>query len=398
MAHTDLSNHQLRTAYIVWKMGGCGGLPEKRHEQLFVAASLHDIGAFSPEEKLGIHNFELNYPERHCAKGVFLFEQVPWLTSAAGIVKYHHHAWSSWNEPISNEQVLDSQILMLADMVERHINRSRYILHQHNQIMKFIRDSAGYSLHHDVVDLFLQVASRDEFWLDLVSPNIKDILRKNGPFRHVFIEKELIFPVSEIFRTIIDFRSPMTATHSCGIAACASMLGKIFGLTESECRLLELAANLHDTGKLVVPDRILNKPGKLTDEEYAVLRQHAYVTHSVLSSVRGFEQITEYASFHHEQLCGGGYPFCLTEQQISTGARIIAVSDVFTALNEDRPYREHMKRSELIATLHEFVARKHLDARIVKMLTDNIDVIMKYMQEKQSVTLDYYHGQFQQFS
>ena len=221
---------------------------------------------------------------------------------------------------------------------ERRINRSRYILHQHENIISFIRSGAGTFLHHDIVDLFMQVSDKDEFWLDLTSPNIKDILRSCGPFRHISIEQEKIFSVSEIFRTIIDFRSPMTATHSCGIAACSGMLGKLFGLTENECRSLELAGNLHDTGKLVVPDSILNKNGKLTDDEYAVVRQHAYVTYSVLNSVRGFEQIAEYAAFHHEQLNGKGYPFRLKENQIGTGARIIAVADIFTALRIGRAH------------------------------------------------------------
>lgn len=395
MAHTNLSNHQLRTAYIVWKMGAYAGLPVERHEQLFVAASLHDIGAFSPEEKLHVHDFEQTNTELHCNRGVFLFEQVPWLTPSTNIVKHHHRLWCKWDEPISTDYVFDAQMLMLADMVERRINRSRYILHQHHTISDFIQKSVGTALHPDVVNLFMQVSRCDEFWLDLTSPNIKDILRKNGPFQHIFIEQEKIFAVSEIFRTIIDFRSPMTATHSCGIAACASMLGKLFGLTDRECRSLELAANLHDTGKLVVPDSILNKPGKLTDEEYAILRQHAYVTYSVLSSVRGFEQITEYAAFHHEKLDGSGYPFGLSSQHIGTGSRIVAVADVFTALNEDRPYRPRMKQNEVIATLREFANKDFLDARIVELLIDNIEPIGEVMLEKQAVTLDYYHEQFQ---
>lgn len=395
MAHTNLSNHQLRTAYIVWKMGAYAGLPVERHEQLFVAASLHDIGAFSPEEKLQVHDFEQTNPERHCNRGVFLFEQVPWLAPSTHIVKYHHRPWCGWDEPISTNYVLDSQMLMLADVVERHINRSRHILHQHNAISDLICKYSGNILHQDVVDLFMHVSSCDEFWFDLTSINIKDILRKKGPFQHIYIEQEKVFAVSEIFRTIIDFRSPMTATHSCGIAVCASMLGKLFGLTGSECRTLELAANLHDTGKLVVPDSILNKPGKLTDDEYAVLRQHAYVTYSVLSSVRGFEQITEYASFHHEKLDGSGYPFRLSGQRIGTGARIVAVADVFTALNEDRPYRPRMKKNEVIATLRESADKNFLDTRIVELLIDNMTAIEKVMLEKQTITLDYYHEQFQ---
>ena len=186
----------------------------------------------------------------------------------------------------------------------------------------------------------------------------------------------------------------MTATHSCGIASCAAILGRLFGLTASECRALELAGNLHDIGKLVVPDSILCKPGKLTNEEYAVMRQHTFVTYSVLNSVHGFEHITEFAAFHHEQLNGNGYPFHLGERQISTGARIIAVADVFTALNEDRPYRGRMSRTDVTATMQEFVSRNHLDGKIINLLQNNYDLVQKEMLEKQAIILNYYHEQF----
>ncbi len=394
IAHANLSNHQLRTAYIVWKMGVCAGLSVERLERMFVAASLHDIGAFSIEEKLHIHDFEMHNPASHCDRGALLFMQVPWLAPMATIVKHHHRTWYKCDAPLDAENVFESQMLLLADMLERRINRSRYILHQNQDIINHIYSLSGTAIHHDVVDIFTQISGSEEFWLDLTSPNILEILKKNGPFRHVSIEREKVFAISEIFRIIIDFRSPMTATHSCGVSSCAAVLGRLFGLTVRECQTLELAGNLHDLGKLVISDSILCKPGRLTTEEYAIMRQHTYVTYSVLSSVRGFEQITEYAAFHHEQLNGSGYPFHLLDTELGTGARIIAVADVFTALNEDRPYRGRMPQAELVETLQGFVSRNHLDALIVAMLMDNYDLVRKEMLEKQSIILNYYHEQF----
>ena len=309
LVDTSIALHQQRTAFITWEMGKAAALSDEAIERLFVAGLLHDIGALSPEEKINLHAFEETNTEDHCIRGHILLQTVPWLRSAANIVRYHHTEWHSRDELITSQLVLESQILFLADYLERSINRNIYILHQDEPLKKKIALLSGSSLHPDVVDLFRQLARREEFWLDLLSPRLYSLLLNNGPYRHQDIDLELISTIGELFRNIIDFRSRFTSTHSSGVAECAAALSKLFGFSNHEANLMRVAGNFHDIGKLAVPNAILNKPAKLTRDEFAVMRQHTYHTFSIIHTIGGLRQIAEWAAFHHERLDGSGYPF-----------------------------------------------------------------------------------------
>jgi HD-GYP domain-containing protein (c-di-GMP phosphodiesterase class II) len=244
------------------------------------------------------------------------------------------------------------------------------------------------------VDLFLTVSNREEFWLDLVSPRLYSILLNEGPFRKVEIDFSDISLIAELFRNIIDFRSRFTSTHSSGVAASASMISRIFGLTEAEVGLMEVAGNLHDIGKLAIPNSILDKPGKLTKEEMSVMKSHTYYTYFVINTIGGLKQIAEWAAYHHEKLDGSGYPFHCTAGELSTGARIMMVADIFTALAEDRPYRKGMSKDGIIQIIKQFFDRQLLDTKIVNLLLENYNDIFSYVAEKQAVAREFYEKQF----
>jgi len=275
-----LSSHQQRVAFIAWEIGKAADLSEDAIERLFVSGLLHDIGALSPEEKISLHQFETTSTGLHCVRGEALFELVPWLKRAAKIVRFHHKSWKQWEEPISSPIVLESQILFLADYLERSVDRSQYILHQEKQLIEKIVSLSGTAIHPDVVGSFMTASGREEFWLDMISPRLYSLLLHNGPYRRVEIDLASISTIGELFRNIIDFRSRFTSTHSSGVAECASTLSSIFGFSDLEVSLMNVAGNFHDIGKLAVPNAILEKPDKLTKEEYAVMRQHTYFTFS----------------------------------------------------------------------------------------------------------------------
>ena len=105
---------------------------------------------------------------------------------------------------------------------------------------------------------------------------------------------------------------------------------------------------LHDVGKLAVSSQILDKPGRLTDDEFAQVKRHAEVSEQVLASIPLFAPWAAMAGAHHERLDGSGYPRGLTGTQIPRGAHVLAVADVFDALTAKRPYREPMSRDEAL--------------------------------------------------
>ncbi len=394
LASPLLSQHQQRTAFVVWEMGKAARLLEERLERTFIAALLHDIGAFSLEEKISLRNSEVEALEDHCIRGEALLDSVLWLKDTAKIVRFHHKEWREWSESIDEPTVLESQILCLADYLERQIDRNRYILHQHEDIISKISSCSGSLFHPQVVDLFCALSDREEFWLDMVSPRLYSLLLNNGPFRKTEIDLSDISSISELFRNIIDFRSRFTATHSSGVAAAASMLSRMFGLTEMETKLMEVAGNLHDIGKLAIPNSILDKPGKLTKEEMAVMKSHTYYTYSVINTIGGIKQIAEWAAYHHEKLDGSGYPFHCKADDLSTCSRIMMVADIYTALAEDRPYRKGMSKDGIIGILKQFSDRRLLDTKIITLLFDNYKEISTCVTERQAVTRDFYEKQF----
>ncbi len=355
---------------------------------------MHDIGAISPEEKIDINRFEEDNTEIHCIRGKLLLESVSWLEPSAKIVRYHHTDWQDWDTGIDTSYVLGAQILFLADHLERSVQRDIYILHQHESLISLISSYAGTKIHPRIIEFFMSVVYREEFWLDLVSPRLFSLLLHNGPYKRLGIDLADICTIAELFRNIIDFRSRYTATHSSGVAECAASLARLFGLTPTEVRMVETAGNFHDIGKLVIPNSILNKKGKLTASEIALIKQHPYHTYTILKTIGGLQDIAEWAAFHHEKLDGTGYPFHHGTNAISTQARIIAIADTFTAMSEDRPYRKGLNKRDLIEQLKQDADNSKLDGQIISILFENYDDILDSVQKKQSVIQQHYEEKF----
>lgn len=383
IAHHKLALHQLRTAYICWKMAEEAALPPAQIEKLFLAAMLHDIGAFTAQEKISHYDFEANNCERHCLRGALIYSQVPWLARSAKMVRLHHTPWCRCSESIDAPDVLEAQMLMLAESLEREIDRDTHILNQSSALRERIRNQAGSLIHVRVVELFLCVSENEAFWLELTTPNLMNFLKYKGPVQHIYGDAAAALKMEEFFTAIIDFRSKYTATHTAGVSSCTSSLGVLLGLPESERLELNLAATLHDLGKIGVPNEILEKPGRLTPQEFAMIKMHSYLTFTLLDSVKGLEDVARIAGSHHEKLDGSGYPFRIESDEISTSSRIVAVSDVFTALAEDRPYRDGLAPKQIRQIMQEMVNRRHLDGRIVEHLLGNVDEVVRAMKVRQ---------------
>lgn len=386
LASPYLALHQMRSAFIAWEIAKESKISNTDLEDLFIAALLHDVGALSPVEKINIRQFEVVDTEPHCILGEELLKKLPMFKQSAQFVRFHHTPWSYWiekDQPISNPVVYCSQILNLADIIERSIARPIYILHQDKRIIDRIC-SMDNQIYPEIFEIFKKVAVREDFWLDLTSPRLYSILLHHAPTKGVDIDLSELLSISELFRNLIDFRSRFTATHSTGVAASASGIAQKFGMTDIEVELMEVAGNFHDLGKLIIPNSILEKPGKLTEEEFALMRQHTYFTYSILSTIGGIQDIAEWAAFHHERMDGSGYPFHLNSSKLSTGSRIMAVADILTALAEDRPYRAGMRKVEILKILNELVAKNHLDKNIVEVLEEDFDEIVSNTKEKQA--------------
>ena len=394
LANPSIAQHQQRTAFIALEIAKRANLERQTIENIFAAALLHDIGAVTVEEKIAIHNFEVINTNVHTIRGALLLEQIPWLSKLSKIVRNHHRSWRDWDEPIENPLVISSQIILLADYVERLVDRNKYVLHQTQDIVKEIEKLADTVLNKKVIAYFVEVSRKEEFWLDLVSPRLYSLLLSNGPYSDVQIVTEDILLISNLFRDLIDFKSRFTATHTTGVAECAVILSELFGLAEKDVKSMRIAGNFHDIGKLIIPNSILEKPDKLTFAEFQVMKCHTYYTYYILNSIGGLQKIAEWAAYHHEKLDGSGYPFHCTNAEIGTGSRIMAVADIFTAISEDRPYRKGMGKDEIYKILKTQAENNLLDKRIVDLLFENYETIKLKVKIKQEEVFAFYENRF----
>ncbi len=398
IANPKIALHQMRTAFIAWKLAAAMGLSEESVERVYLAALIHDIGALSLEEKIQIHvDFESTNPNIHCILGEALLEQSPLLKPCAKIVRYHHTYMDEWHEPIDNQLVLESQIICLSDTIERSIFRRVYILDQVETLTNKITSLSGTKIHSDVVSSFMQISRHEDFWLDLTSPRLYSLLLHFGPLRDLEIERKNTYLIASIFRHVVDFKSRFTATHSTGVAECAVTMARCCGLTDPEVEEIKLAGFFHDLGKLAIPNSILEKKGKLSKEEFNVIKQHPYFTYTVLTTIGGLNNIAEWAAFHHEKLDGSGYPFHLDPDRICLGARILAVADIFTALSEDRPYRKGLGPRQVKEIMRKKVRDNSLDKHLVQLLLENYKEIYSQVREKQQESIDLFEKKFLKF-
>lgn len=148
------------------------------------------------------------------------------------------------------------------------------------------------------------------------------------------------------FNQLLDLRDLNTGVHSTRLAEWAVRVARKLGIPEGDLHQLEVAALLHDIGKIGIPDAILRKEGKLTDEERALMNKHPEYSWSILRLFPGFEKASLYALHHHESYDGRGYPAGLKGDEIPIGSRIVSVIDAYDAMISNRCYRKGLPHEE----------------------------------------------------
>jgi putative nucleotidyltransferase with HDIG domain len=165
------------------------------------------------------------------------------------------------------------------------------------------------------------------------------------------VQMDEIDNICEAFADVVDAKSPFTYHHSVGVAEVAREIANSLGLPPARCQLVWRAALLHDLGKLAVPNTILDKPGRLTEEEFAIVKEHPRLSREILARIKPFREMAEIAGAHHERVNGTGYPDHLSADHLSLEAKLVAVADFYRALVEDRPYRLGMSHKEAMVVL-----------------------------------------------
>ena len=166
-------------------------------------------------------------------------------------------------------------------------------------------------------------------------------------------EYEYMLSTIKALVTALEARDEYTKGHTHRVSKYALLLGRHMGLSTYELDKLEIAANLHDIGKIGVKDDILLKPGQLSDEEYAKIQEHAVIGAEILRPLNSLQDVVPLILFHHERWDGKGYPSMIEGKKIPLGARIIAVADTFDAITSDRPYRKALSEKKALKIIEE---------------------------------------------
>ncbi|MGN0682302.1 MAG: HD domain-containing phosphohydrolase [Oscillospiraceae bacterium] len=202
---------------------------------------------------------------------------------------------------------------------------------------------------------------------------IKDYINLDSTIKNIRRKNEtLTYQIMETLVHTIEAKDKYTKGHSTRVAEYSRLLAQKMGMTEEEQMSIYFMATLHDIGKISIDDRIINKPAKLTDEEYAVIKKHPEIGYNILKNMSEIEDIENGARWHHERYDGKGYPDGLSGEEIPLYARVIAVADTYDAMTSNRSYREVLPQYKVRAEI-ERVSGTQLDPIVAHCMMELID-------------------------
>lgn len=372
-----LKNHHRRTAIAAYHIGVQLGLPVERLSDLVIAASLHDIGALTVSERDDLIHMDVENPFPHSSLGSYMLASFSPFAQVSKIVFYHHwHYDQDCNYlPELGPVPLESYILHVADRTDILVQPDCSILAQKQKIIAKIESYCGTLFHPEVVAAFSEQAQKDSFWLDFDNWDMETVLGLGiAPQYEISMTLDLLEEFALTLSKIIDSRSKFAISHSFGVSQVAYALAQKMGYSEEKCRKIRVAGLLHDMGKIAVATEIIEKKGKLTETERADIRTHAYFTDLILGHIEALGEMVEWASGHHENHDGSGYPMNLRDGNISQEMDIVSYADIYTALSEDRPYRKGLSPGQIVKILEDEYLGKH-GQPVFEIILNNLEEI-----------------------
>ncbi len=330
-------------------------------DHAFQASILHDIGvthSLLMQGRTAFINAETTNMEHHASTGWEVAKELPLDGEVAEIIRFHHEKWDGTGLYGLSEKEIPflSQVISLADQLELKFEGKKDALSYRNKIRQWLISEKGKGFNPEIVDAVLDLLQKDKLWIDLGAYDIRPYLKELIPNNVINIDIQQLEQIAKAFSIIIDKKSAFTHQHSKGVSEKAYLMAKAFGYDEEKCGKMKIAGYLHDLGKLVVPNEILDKPGKLEEEEMLTIKKHPYYTKYILKQIQGFDEIAEWGGNHHENLLGTGYPEGLERNSLTEESQIIALCDIYQALTEDRIYRRGLdveKALEIILKMVE---------------------------------------------
>ena len=175
----------------------------------------------------------------------------------------------------------------------------------------------------------------------------------------------------ELILRIANVKNPKIEAHSRRVSLMCQRTGIAMGLTEAEISKLKISGLLHDIGKIAIDNSILDKPGRLNNQEWNEIKRHSYIGYRILNNMPGMNEVAEYILYHHERLDGTGYPRGLKQEEIPLLSRIITVADAYDAMTSERKYRKVLDKNMAV---EELIKNKgtQFDSHIVDVFIEKV--------------------------
>ncbi len=288
--------------------------------------------------------------EIRCERGATIAKHIGFSQGISEAIRALDEHWDGGGYPykLAGEGIpLLGRILCLAQTVE--VFFQTYGAEAARAVAK---SRSGSWFDPQVVKAFLKVQGRAEFWETLSGDQLPQKVTAFEPQdKIIFSDEAQLDRVAEAFAQVIDAKSPWTYQHSEGVRKFAVGAATQLDFEPQRLRELARAALLHDLGKLSIPNTILDKPGRLSEEEFAVIRKHPEYTEQIMKRVKPFESLAVIAGAHHERMDGRGYHRGVSAGTLPLEARLLAVADQFEALTATRPYRQGLTPEAAIALI-----------------------------------------------
>lgn len=376
------SNHGKRVAYMSVCMAEKMGVSDDALRDLAACALLHDnaLTQYINEEfysdisnidtlKVSSDDITPRQLGMHCIYGEKNLEKYPFKTGVKDVILYHHEEadGSGPFEKKWTEVPLFARIIHFSDMLDAFCKAQKFDEDVFNKAVNFIEKNKDKRFDSEVTKMFFDAFDKDEF-SRLGDEHIEEYFWEKVPCEKSFYSFNVLKDLADLFAKIIDYKSEFTSRHSLGVARTASKISEIMGYDKVICDKMYLAGTLHDVGKIAIGNEILEKPARLTDEEFAKMKNHAGYTYMILSKVDGFEEIRDIAAFHHERLDGSGYPFGKRADELTILQRIMACADIYQALTEKRPYKDGMDHDKACEILKDMADKNWIDKNITEVI------------------------------
>ena len=380
----DEVHHGKRVALMAGGVAAEMGWRPTMVRDMMYLGMLHDCGVSRVREHRQLsETLEWSGADEHCRRGEEYLRACPPLARFASAVRWHHTRWEELLKLDLDETLrLQANLIFLADRADLLLvpyvagqSLKNEILWEYPKIVGRLGSLKNSLFSPDLLGAFNRAVSRESFWLCMdpayIEEEIEERLRETDP---TLLDTSDALAVAGLFARTVDAKSSYTLEHSTRVARLARYLAAVSGIVGEHLDQVEIAALLHDIGKLRVPEEIIDKPGALTGQERAFVMRHSYDTGRLLKKVFPGLPIADWASMHHENLLGTGYPEHQAAAGIPREARLIAVADIFQALSQQRPYRARLSSAEVMAQLDELLLLGRIDREMIEVLRTHLDI------------------------